>query len=128
MAVSVTILVLVIALHLIAFVFAIGAERRRSEVTPSLSSPLVFSIQLSNLIPFPFSGEGAPRRVRRQNLLLLHHRRLHRLWPRCRRSPAPQPGRPQRRHSMPMLRQRACFRLLGHLRRRLLHPLLVTLN
>lgn len=33
MAVSVTILVLIIALHLIAFVFAIGAERRRSEVT-----------------------------------------------------------------------------------------------
>ncbi|KAG4907529.1 hypothetical protein AAZX31_20G108100 [Glycine max] len=31
MAVSVTILVLIIALHLIAFVFAIGAERRRSE-------------------------------------------------------------------------------------------------
>ncbi|KAG4984525.1 hypothetical protein AAZX31_10G257100 [Glycine max] len=31
MAVSVTILVLIIALHLIAFVFAVGAERRRSE-------------------------------------------------------------------------------------------------
>ncbi|XP_057425141.1 uncharacterized protein LOC130718553 [Lotus japonicus] len=31
MAVSVTILVLIIALHLIAFVFAFGAERRRSE-------------------------------------------------------------------------------------------------
>lgn len=32
MAVSVTILVLLIALHLIAFVLAVGAERRRSEV------------------------------------------------------------------------------------------------
>lgn len=31
MAVSVTILVLIIALHLIAFVFAVGAERRRSQ-------------------------------------------------------------------------------------------------
>ncbi|XP_027365740.1 uncharacterized protein LOC113872407 [Abrus precatorius] len=31
MAVSVTILVLIISLHLIAFVFAVGAERRRSE-------------------------------------------------------------------------------------------------
>lgn len=132
MAVSVTILVLVIALHLIAFVFAIGAERRRSEVPLPFSLLSLcfffFSIQLSNLIHFPFSGEGAPRPVRRQNLLLLHHRRLHRLWPRCRRSPASQPGRSHRRHSMPMLRQRACFRLLGHLRRRLLHPLLVTLN
>ena len=63
MAVSVTILVLIIALHLIAFVFAIGAERRRSEVTlprlflsPSLASNTLDSIPASILvvnIPLP---------------------------------------------------------------------------
>jgi ABC-type lipoprotein release transport system permease subunit len=37
MAVSLTIIVLIIFLHLLAFVFAIGAERRRSEVNPFFS-------------------------------------------------------------------------------------------
>jgi len=45
--------------------------------------------------------------MRRQNLLLLHHRRLRHLWFRRRRSPASQPGRSKSRHSMPMPRQRA---------------------
>lgn len=39
MAVSVAILVTIIALHVIAFVFAIGAEHRRSTVLVSFSAP-----------------------------------------------------------------------------------------
>jgi len=42
MAVSVTIIVLIISLHLLAFVFAIGAERRRSEVIFNLITNLAF--------------------------------------------------------------------------------------
>ena len=42
MAVSVTIIVLIISLHLLAFVFAIGAERRRSEVLFNLITNLAF--------------------------------------------------------------------------------------
>lgn len=46
MAVSVTIIVLIISLHLLAFVFAIGAERRRSEakVVPDKYDDLTFCV------------------------------------------------------------------------------------
>lgn len=48
MAVSVPILAVVVSLHLIAFVLAVGAERRRSTVTFSLSLSLcVLSISAS---------------------------------------------------------------------------------
>lgn len=58
MAASVTILAIVIALHLLAFVFAIGAERRRSTVAlpPSifLSPPCSFCFWKFNDIVFFF--------------------------------------------------------------------------
>jgi hypothetical protein len=47
MAVSVSILAVITSLHLIAFVLAIGAERRRSTVTLSLSLSLSLSRFLS---------------------------------------------------------------------------------
>jgi len=47
MAVSVSILAVITSLHLIAFVLAIGAERRRSTVTLSLSLSLSLSLYLS---------------------------------------------------------------------------------
>lgn len=61
MAVSVTILVLLISLHLLAFVFAVGAERRRSEVTLSIShySYSLSAIHLSNLVPL-FQAKVVP--------------------------------------------------------------------
>jgi hypothetical protein len=44
MAVSVTILAIIVSLHLIALVLAIGAERRRSTVTICLSLPLCVGV------------------------------------------------------------------------------------
>jgi hypothetical protein len=44
MAVSVSILAVITSLHLIAFVLAIGAERRRSTVTLFLSLSLSLSL------------------------------------------------------------------------------------
>jgi len=46
MAVSVSILAVITSLHLIAFVLAIGAERRRSTVTLSLSLSLSLYLSL----------------------------------------------------------------------------------
>ena len=54
MAVSVSILAVITSLHLIAFVLAIGAERRRSTVTLSLSLSLSTFESLSVLLIFCF--------------------------------------------------------------------------
>lgn len=42
MAVSVSLMAIIISLHLIAFVLAVGSERRRSTVTPFLFALLFF--------------------------------------------------------------------------------------
>lgn len=49
MAVSVSLMAIIISLHLIAFVLAVGSERRRSTVTPFLFALLFFFFLFKSL-------------------------------------------------------------------------------
>lgn len=119
-------------LNLFAFLFAVGAERRRSTVRspflslpsgPSASSPrLCYARRWDLCARWLDAGEGGAGRVRRAVLLPLRHRRPHSLRRlRFLRAAAPA-GHCHRRHAVPLLRPRA---LLPRLRRHRVHPLLV---